>query len=764
MRIREIAIHHYGPLRDVIHQPNPGLQVFYGPNESGKTLLMDAMLKLMLGANLQDFKNIDRVPGLPQGRVVMAHQGQESILDGNSCLEQNLGLNSSDLRNIFVIRNKDLQMANQAKYLSRVSDKLTGMEGERLTQLKDILRKRGRLTNPTSSAKLSKAMDFNKIGEHVENAQALAQEIEEYLEYARSNRLDKQERRLEEARRRLNSINQQIQEQEKAEQWQDHTELCQLVEDYEKRAKAAYNLRHYTQKTFIKLQDLESRGQAALDLVRTNKEKQAQLQPRLEKAQGQLLESQASLTPLEERKPQLDQLEQQTLMAAGNPPPPEVGAYTRFGYGLLAVAGIGLLLAALGNLPPLLLLVPVVALVGAIFFFIADRNAITKAQEYRNRDKTLLQKGAATGIIAQTKQELAAAVAHEKTDLETARARHKQLTDTVRSLEQNQEHLETEIQEKQSEANNLQQELKQELQSLGIETLEQMGKMMDKYTQAQNSCNHLHQRLEAKFGQTPARTGNWRDLLQQVEIPDDPGAAFDRDKLSRLRREKDRIQSEINIAQEKLHDHLANLNRFSSACFALPLEDELGCELPPLLANLEVLTHACSLLRQFASAVQNRCETALALLTMVEDVELEEQEKMADLVGPHRPVQKIFRSITQGRYTGVVLDSDLNLQVHNQDNIKLPASALSQGTYDQLYLALRLSLAQELLAGEPGFLLLDDAFLCADSQRLDQMLAVMAQLASEGWHILYFSMDQRLAEAVTRHTDNPIIRLSALQQ
>lgn len=77
MEIREIAINHYGPLRDVKYCPRPGLQIFHGPNESGKTLLLDSILKLLLGNRLRDFAGIDRVPDPPRAELPW------SLMDGN---------------------------------------------------------------------------------------------------------------------------------------------------------------------------------------------------------------------------------------------------------------------------------------------------------------------------------------------------------------------------------------------------------------------------------------------------------------------------------------------------------------------------------------------------------------------------------------------------------------------------------------------------------------------------------------------------------
>ncbi|HBS93100.1 MAG TPA: hypothetical protein DEA85_03715, partial [Firmicutes bacterium] len=74
-------------------------------------------------------------------------------------------------RNIFVIRNKDLQISSQADYFSRINDQLTGMEGRRLTKLKEIVRNQGRMTRASSAAQLSKSQDFDWIGDKVAAAE-----------------------------------------------------------------------------------------------------------------------------------------------------------------------------------------------------------------------------------------------------------------------------------------------------------------------------------------------------------------------------------------------------------------------------------------------------------------------------------------------------------------------------------------------------------------------------------------------------------------
>ncbi|MBQ2926271.1 MAG: AAA family ATPase [Ruminiclostridium sp.] len=103
-----------------------------------------------------------------------------------------------------------------------------------------------------------------------------------------------------------------------------------------------------------------------------------------------------------------------------------------------------------------------------------------------------------------------------------------------------------------------------------------------------------------------------------------------------------------------------------------------------------------------------------------------------------------FSRLTEGRYTQVSLTRDLEVTVREGDSLaERPLSYLSQGTADQLYLALRLALA-DLLLPQPEAcpLILDDAFLTFDDRRLALALEVMAELAQTR-QVLLFTCQSR---------------------
>lgn len=751
MQIKQIAIDHYGPLRDLRLQPMPGLQVFFGPNESGKTLLIDAILKLMLG-RVKDFDGIDRVSSPPKGWVSMVINGKEHIIDGNSRLDGITSLGSKDLRNMLVIRNKDLQMDGQAMYLQGVNDRLTGMESSRLKQLKEIIRKQGCLTNQSSGARLSKSTEFGKIGEHVERGEMLVRDIKSYLEQCQTNRVGMLELKLEECLGTLRVLNEEIKELELAKEWERHVTLTKMINELETLEVKIDTLQPYTKESFAKLQSIESRMQAALDTAAENTAQLEGLQPKLESARERAREAKILLAAQENNNPKYDYLEQQALLTAATSPQ-KIGSYRAYSYWLLGLTAIGTILAALDLLPPLIMTVPVGALAGAVGLLLADRQQQTKRNAQRRKERTLLQESAAAGIIAQSLQELAAGVAREKNNLQQARLHEQTLASQLRDLEQRQKYLQENLTAYKALAADLAKQLDSELRRLSVRNLEQFGVQMDELNRSQTRRDELRQRLQVNFGSK----SEWRQLLP-LDSPPNPGIEYSRDRLNRLRAEKDEAQTNKSELTEALHRHQSVMATFASNSRTLPLREEL----PASFANLEVLEHAAAIVEDFVIKVKSRFNQACTAITILEELEQQEQQKLTGLVGPNKPIQTLFSTITGNRYSKVFLDDEMNLGVLTHNGLELAATSLSQGTLDQLYLALRISLANDLLSGSPGFMLLDDAFLCADKARINRMLSALAELAANGWHILYFTMDQRLADAATDFTDNEIYQLNSL--
>ena len=95
-----------------------------------------------------------------------------------------------------------------------------------------------------------------------------------------------------------------------------------------------------------------------------------------------------------------------------------------------------------------------------------------------------------------------------------------------------------------------------------------------------------------------------------------------------------------------------------------------------------------------------------------------------------------MKNITSGRYTAVSVSSDWDATVDCVDRSGVSPAVLSIGALDQLYFSLRIACGEVLSAGRKLPVILDDPFTAFDRNRLDNALDLLAKLAKENQIIL----------------------------
>lgn len=127
-----------------------------------------------------------------------------------------------------------------------------------------------------------------------------------------------------------------------------------------------------------------------------------------------------------------------------------------------------------------------------------------------------------------------------------------------------------------------------------------------------------------------------------------------------------------------------------------------------------------------------------AALNLAQAALAEAQQQMTRLYAPQLTglAGTYLQKLTLGRYDGLILMEDFTLLARETDSgLTRPLAALSRGTQDQAWLALRLAMTRLLLPeGTP--IVLDDALLTFDETRTRAALAV---LALEGRQSLVFT-------------------------
>ena len=123
----------------------------------------------------------------------------------------------------------------------------------------------------------------------------------------------------------------------------------------------------------------------------------------------------------------------------------------------------------------------------------------------------------------------------------------------------------------------------------------------------------------------------------------------------------------------------------------------------------------------------------LALETLAQ-ARQELQRKFAPRIS--KRAQELLAKMTAGRYDRLTLSEDLSLLAGAAEEETLREILWrSDGTVDQLYLALRLAVAEELIPDAP--LVLDDAFVRFDDTRLNAAVDILKEEAGQKQVILF---------------------------
>lgn len=154
------------------------------------------------------------------------------------------------------------------------------------------------------------------------------------------------------------------------------------------------------------------------------------------------------------------------------------------------------------------------------------------------------------------------------------------------------------------------------------------------------------------------------------------------------------------------------------------------------------LTDQLSQKREELARLQQEYDAITLAMTALEQANIILKNRFSPALGAR--AAEIFSALTDGRYDKVLLSQDMALSAEQSgDPMSRSIRLLSQGTADQLYLAVRLAICGMVLPEEKHVpLILDDALVSCDDRRLRAALDVLLA-ESEQRQILLFTCQTR---------------------
>ena len=142
-----------------------------------------------------------------------------------------------------------------------------------------------------------------------------------------------------------------------------------------------------------------------------------------------------------------------------------------------------------------------------------------------------------------------------------------------------------------------------------------------------------------------------------------------------------------------------------------------------------------------------RLEDTYTALTIAQETLMQARAELQRRFAPRitRRAQELLSAMTGGRYQSLTMGEDFSLRAAaEQEDVQYDAIWRSDGTIDQLYLALRLAVAEELTPQAP--LILDDALVRFDDERMAAALEILRKMA-ETKQVICFTCQNRETNA-----------------
>ncbi len=762
MFLKEFAVSRYGPLPESGRKLLTSFNLFYGPNEEGKTLTIDALLKMLLGkAAGRSFEAVKRVEEKPEGYIILetGADREEIKLPEKGNIPELFAMSAAEFGNIFIIRDSDLSITGENNIYSGVTARLTGMRGDEIAKLKLQIQEQGGITATGDYTNQAPS----KLKDRLKKAQLLLNIIAPLYTMLQEESFDRFEEELALCRESSELIKKKINRYRVAQSRDRYrkglaalNELEKAREDYQKLDLLQNDDYEQMQRDYYKLEQLSIERRTMADEEQEEKIAIEGARVTLQSAGIALKHSEElekkvtdTIDPLltEYEKLQIIYLRHEARIA--NP----------FFSPALAILVLIILLSSIGLIVRpgwwfVFMLVGSAPLLSLLAW--ARYSLLDKKSRLRVTEAVVCSKAEEFGLPADTISIVRLNIARLKNELNQKREGYKAadremewckrtLTATTERLERNRHGIEK-----------LEQRIAVAKQNLGIKSLEHFSGQLKRKEELRVEVEKQKSLLESHFGKPEdhlpehEKISFWKakvaELSDYASFEED--LVYDHLAVKKLNAELELIENTLEELQEKMKEYLDRLREIGREANLILQHDEnnyLPCQ---TILDLRMIRHK---LDSWLSTREKYKEAALVALSLLADLEMAEEEKISALFGEESAVSSYFKLITGGHYRQVLfVGSDRPIRVVRHDGMELEAGKLSGGAYDQLYFSIRLVLGEKYLRGEKGFFILDDPFIKADPNRLETLLNMLFDLVATGWQVLYFSAKGEVRDALSK--------------
>jgi len=763
----------YGPLPNTGRIPVHNFNLFFGKNEDGKTLTIDALVKLLLGRNIRDFERIDRVEENPEGYVIIEDdKGKEIKLPEKGDLTKVAELTPSECCNIFIVRNSNLsiarEVAQESEFYTNVTDRLTGLRTGDISKIKEILREVGKIT-PTG---IFRDVKDEKIKTRIENAKSLIEKIQSLGKEIKEKRFDELEEESTRQRDEIEGIKQEIKSLEDARKREKYEKGKETLDKLTNALELYKQLEIYTEND-------EQLWRGCEKDAKTYSEEKEKSLTKLQKNEEEFKETSEKLSEVErdfrvfdERKKKLDdeiRPELKTYEIKSGELAQQEGKSKFFtSVGIISAILFGISLLGVIFSPSLLFYI-----LAVLFSISTVASWIFKFQFVR--DETWLAGAFERIKLTLSKFELGTeSIEGILSNIQKFGEEYRKNADVIQEIKRRKGILEDKIKDLRDKIiPDIEKRIKDaegEIDKIKIKSregsLEEYTKKLKSKQELEKSIGEKRSVLKSHLGEKSKKLeeniSHWDEEIGNLEEYKDKATdiKYSETTASELEEKKRRLEEklkEINNKMVSLKKEMEEVQRKVNEILRLE-EEYFYCKTS---VDLEAVKDK---LQGFIDENESNKDNILEVMKVFEEIEAEEKEKVSELFGKESPISKYFNEITDGLYEVVTFNQETGeIEVKRRDGKILEAEKLSGGAYDQLYFSIRLALGEKLFKGKKGFFIMDDPFVKADPDRLQRQIKTLKKISELGWQVMYFSAKGEINDAFKGDIDRGTINYVKLQ-
>lgn len=773
MKIKEFSITRYGPLPDTGKYLLDKFNLFFGKNEDGKTLTIDAFVKLLLGRNMKEFQKINRVDEKPEGYIIIEDdKGKEIKLSRKKDLTKTVGLSTSECRNIFIIRDSDLSIAHESEFYTNVTDRLTGLRTKEISSIKKKLQELGKLTRAESDSEFSNKKEFEYIKSRLNDASKLLEEINILKDKIIKEKFDLLEEESVKCKEEIEGVEQEVVTLENARKREKYEKGKGALDKFKEAFEEFSDLKIYNEDDKQLWRDCEK------DVKTYSEEKKGRLtalqknEEEFKETNKKLGEVERDFKVLDERKKKLDNETKPELknyeIKSGNLAKKERKNRYFTLMGIISAILLGIsLLGVILNVPlPFYILAVfflILMVISGVFKFQLTKDEALLAKEFE-RIKLNLSK---YGLDAKDIRNILLKI--QKFDEEYYKKNIE-----LQDIKRKKENLEGKVNELRNTAiPSIDKKIKDAGDKIDEFKIKSGEGSLDEYTKKFKTKQKLEkligeqesvlksyfgekrEKLEENISQWEEEIGNFAEYKDKAkEIKYSETAVSELGEKKRGFEEKlEEITNKMESLQKEMEEVQRRVNEILRA-----EEGYLYCKTSVDLKAVK------DRLQKFINKNESNKDNVLEVIKYFEEIEAEEKEKVSELFGKESSISKYFDEITDGFYKEVTFSQETEgIEVKRMDGEILGAEKLSGGAYDQLYFSIRLALGEKLLKGNKGFFIMDDPFVKADPDRLKRQIDTLKKITKLGWQVLYFSAKGEIYDALKIDIENGTVKYIEFQ-